>query len=83
MVTVAGAFSRAVHEATGGGEILAGVFLALRAEGLPEREALKYAVRAAASCVADYGVTGSHLTAELEAIRGEVAGIPRMTDSLD
>jgi sugar/nucleoside kinase (ribokinase family) len=53
----------------GGGEVLAGVFLALRAEGLPERTALKYAVRAAASCVADYGVTGSHLTAELEAIR--------------
>ena len=56
---------------TGGGEVLAGVFLALRANGLPERRALKYAVRAAASCVADYGVTGSHLTAELEAIRRE------------
>ena len=54
---------------TGGGEVLAGVFLALRADGLPERRALRYAVRAAASCVADYGVTGSHLTAELEAIR--------------
>ena len=53
---------------TGGGEVLAGVFLALRAEGLPEREALRYAVRASASCVEDYGVTGSHLTAELEAI---------------
>ena len=56
---------------TGGGEVLAGVFLALRADGLPERRALKYAVRAAASCVADYGVTGSHLTAELEVIRVE------------
>ena len=56
---------------TGGGEVLAGVFLALRADGLPERRALSYAVRAAASCVADYGVTGSHLTAELEAIRRE------------
>ncbi len=56
---------------TGGGEVLAGVFLALRADGLPERRALRYAVRAAASCVADYGVTGSHLTAELEAIRRE------------
>jgi sugar/nucleoside kinase (ribokinase family) len=55
----------------GGGEVLAGVFLALRADGLPERRALGYAVRAAASCVADYGVTGSHLTAELEAIRRE------------
>ena len=56
---------------TGGGEVLAGVFLALRADGLPERRALSYAVRAAAACVADYGVTGSHLTAELEVIRAE------------
>ena len=56
---------------TGGGEVLAGVFLALRADGLPERRALKYAVRAAAACVADYGVTGSYLTAELEVIRVE------------
>jgi sugar/nucleoside kinase (ribokinase family) len=56
---------------TGSGEVLAGVFLALRAEGLPERAALKYAVRAAASCAADYGVTGAYLTAELEVIRRE------------
>jgi len=56
---------------TGGGEVLAGVFLALRADGLPERRALRYAVRAAAACVADYGVTGSYLTAELEVIRVE------------
>jgi sugar/nucleoside kinase (ribokinase family) len=58
-------------DTTGGGEVLAGVFLALRADGLPERLALKYAVRAAASCAADYGVTGALLTAELEAIRCE------------
>ena len=57
---------------TGGGEVLAGVFLALRADGLPERMALTYAVRAAASCAADYGVTGAHLTAELAAIRAAV-----------
>jgi sugar/nucleoside kinase (ribokinase family) len=56
---------------TGGGEVLAGAFLALRADGLPERTALRYAVRAAAGCVADYGVTGSHLAAELEVIRIE------------
>ena len=30
-----------------------------------------FAVRAASSCVADYGVTGSQLTAELEVIRVE------------
>jgi fructokinase len=63
-----------VVDPTGGGEVLAGVFLALRADGLPERVALKYAVRASASCVEDYGVTGSHLTAELDAIRREVVG---------
>jgi sugar/nucleoside kinase (ribokinase family) len=63
-----------VVDPTGGGEVLAGAFLALRAEGLPEREALRYAVRASASCVEDYGVTGSHLTTELETIRGEVLG---------
>ena len=63
-----------VVDPTGGGEVLAGVFLALRADGLPERWALKYAVRASASCMEDYGVTGSHLTAELDAIRREVLG---------
>jgi len=65
-----------VVDPTGGGEVLAGVFLALRADGQPEREALRYAVRAATSCVADYGVTGSHLDAELDAIRREVTGAP-------
>ena len=64
-----------VVDPTGGGEILAGVFLALRAEGQPEREALRYAVRAAASCAADYGVTGPHLTATLEAIRREAGTV--------
>ena len=63
-----------VVDPAGGGEVLAGVFLALRADGLPERTALKYAVRAAARCVEDYGVTGPHLTAELDAIRREVLG---------
>ena len=65
-----------VVDPTGGGEVLAGVFLALRADGLPERGALHYAVRAATSCVADYGVAGSRLTAELDAIRREVSGAP-------
>jgi sugar/nucleoside kinase (ribokinase family) len=66
-----------VVDPTGGGEVLAGVFLALRAEGRTEREALRYAVRAATGCTADYGVTGPHLTAELEAIRREITGRPR------
>ena len=63
-----------VVDPTGGGEVLAGVFLALRADGLPERTALTYAVRASARCAEDHGVTGSHLTAELDAIRREVLG---------
>jgi len=63
-----------VVDPTGGGEVLAGVFLALRADGLPERMALKYAVRASARCAEDYGVTGPHLTAELDVIRHEVLG---------
>jgi sugar/nucleoside kinase (ribokinase family) len=62
-----------VVDPTGGGEVLAGVFLALRACGWPERDALTYAVRAAAGCAADYGVTGRHLTAALDAIHREVA----------
>jgi sugar/nucleoside kinase (ribokinase family) len=61
-----------VVDPTGGGEILAGVFLALRADGRSERDALEYAVRAATSCVEDYGVTGPRLAAELEAIRLKV-----------
>jgi len=62
-----------VMDPTGGGEVLAGVFLALRADGCPAGEALRYAVRAATSCVADYGVSGPHLSAELAAICREVA----------
>lgn len=61
-----------VVDPTGGGEILAGVFLALRADRRSECEALKYAVRAATSCVEDHGVTGPRLAAELEAIRRKV-----------
>ena len=63
-----------VVDSTGGGEVLAGVFLALRADGLPERMALNYAVRASARCAEDYGVTGPQLTAELDNIRREAAG---------
>jgi sugar/nucleoside kinase (ribokinase family) len=63
-----------VTDPAGSGEALAGVFLALRTSGRSERDALGYAVRAAAGCAADYGVTGAHLTAELEAIRRELAG---------
>jgi sugar/nucleoside kinase (ribokinase family) len=68
-----------VVDPTGGGEILAGVFLALCAVGLPEILALEYAVRAAGSCVEDFGVRGPHLIAALADIRaeaGHTAGTP-------
>lgn len=69
-----------VLDPIGGGEILAGVFLALRTDGRSECDALKYAVRAATRCVEDHGVTGPHLTAELEAIRLKVGdGSARQT----
>jgi sugar/nucleoside kinase (ribokinase family) len=61
-----------VVDPTGGGEILAGVFLALRADSRSERDALEYAVRAATSCVEDHGVTGPRLAVELEAILRKV-----------
>jgi len=70
-----------VIDPTGAGETLAAVFLALCAEGLPEMEALRYAARAAASCVEEYGVYGPRLAAALSAVRAEVrlahSGHPR------
>jgi sugar/nucleoside kinase (ribokinase family) len=68
-----------VVDPTGGGEILAGVFLALCADGVPEIEALGYAARAAASCVEEFGVRGPRLVAALARIRLEL-GI-RSTES--
>ena len=61
-----------VVDDTGAGEILAGVYLALRAHGLAEDQALGYAVRAASSSVTEFGVDGPHLTRALTIIRDEV-----------
>ena len=55
-------------DGTGAGEILAGVYLALRARGLAEGRALDYAVRAATSSVTEFGVDGPGLTGELTRI---------------
>jgi sugar/nucleoside kinase (ribokinase family) len=63
-----------VVDDTGAGEILAGVFLALRACGLTKGEALGYAVRAATQSVTEFGVDGPQLTRELSAIRAESGG---------
>lgn len=59
-------------DGTGAGEILAGVYLALRARGLTEGPALDYAVRAATSSVTEFGVDGPQLTRELTGIAGTV-----------
>lgn len=64
-----------VHEVDpiGAGEVLAGVFLALHAQGLSEERALHYAVAAATSSVTEFGVDGPQRTDELKRIRAEVA----------
>ena len=62
-----------VADPTGGGEVLAGVFLALRSAGLPEPDALRYGVRAASSCVQDYGVHGQVLVQTLAEISCELS----------
>jgi sugar/nucleoside kinase (ribokinase family) len=66
-----------VVDDTGAGEILAGVYLALRAHGLAEDQALGYAVRAASSSVTEFGVDGPHLTRELTAIGDELGAAGR------
>lgn len=64
-----------VVDPTGGGEILAGVFLALSANGLPRIQALGQAVKAATSCVEESGVDGPRLRAALQVIRDEVRSL--------
>ncbi len=59
-------------DGTGAGEILAGVYLALRARGLTEHRALDHAVRAATSSVSEFGVDGPRLTQQLTGIRETV-----------
>ena len=57
----------------GAGEILAGAFLALRARGLAEDRALRYAVAVATRSVTEFGVTGPAVTRELSRVRAELA----------
>jgi sugar/nucleoside kinase (ribokinase family) len=56
----------------GAGEILAGAFLALRARGLAENQALIYAVAAASRSVTEFGVAGKDVTRELQRVRDEL-----------
>jgi sugar/nucleoside kinase (ribokinase family) len=56
----------------GAGEILAGVFLALRVRKLAENRALIYAVAAATRSVTEFGVAGQGVARELQRIREEL-----------
>jgi sugar/nucleoside kinase (ribokinase family) len=56
----------------GAGEILAGAFLALRARGLAEEQALTYAVAAATRSVTEFGVAGPAVAGELERVRAKL-----------
>jgi sugar/nucleoside kinase (ribokinase family) len=60
----------------GAGEVLAGVFLALHAQGLSEEGALRHAVAVATSSVTEFGVDGPQRSAALARISAEVAGPP-------
>lgn len=68
-----------VHEVDpiGAGEVLAGVFLALHVQGLPEEHALRHAVAAATNSVTEFGVDGPRRAAALTRIRVQVASSPR------
>jgi sugar/nucleoside kinase (ribokinase family) len=59
-------------DSIGAGEILAGAFLALRARGLAEDRALRYAVAAASGSVTEFGVAGPGVTRELSRVRDEL-----------
>ena len=65
----------------GAGEILAGVFLALRARGLADEQALSYAVTVAASSVTEFGVAGPSVTRKLRRVRDELASGHRPSDT--
>jgi sugar/nucleoside kinase (ribokinase family) len=56
----------------GAGEVLAGTYLALRARGLEEIEALSYAVSAATSSVTESGVDGPELAKGLALIQRQL-----------
>jgi sugar/nucleoside kinase (ribokinase family) len=56
-------------DSIGAGEILAGAFLALRARGLDEEQALSCAIVVATQSVTEFGVAGPRVTGELERVR--------------
>lgn len=60
------------RDTVGAGEILAGVFLGLRAQGISEAAALRHAVAAASRSVTEFGVDGPRITRALSRIRAAV-----------
>ncbi|MCG5211954.1 PfkB family carbohydrate kinase [Streptosporangium soli] len=68
-------------DTTHAGEILAGVFLALRSAGVEPAPALRQAVRAATAKVTQFGVDGDRLLGVLSEIRAETRDPRDATDS--
>jgi sugar/nucleoside kinase (ribokinase family) len=60
------------RDTVGAGEVLAGVFLGLRAQGVSEAAALRYAVAAASRSVTEFGIDGPRITRALSRIRSRV-----------
>jgi sugar/nucleoside kinase (ribokinase family) len=65
-------------DSIGAGELLAGTFLALRARGLAEEQALTCAVAVATRSVTEFGVAGPGVTSELGRVRTELATATRV-----
>lgn len=63
----------AAIDTTGAGELLAGAFLALVAAGVPRAAALRHAVGIASAKVAEFGVDGPLVSAELDRVRARIA----------
>jgi len=63
-------------DTVGAGEILAGVFLGLRAQGIVEATALRHAVTAASRSVTEFGVDGPRITRALKRITAKIHGKP-------
>jgi len=69
-------------DSIGAGEILAGVFLALRIRGMDEEQALSCAIVVAAESVTEFGVAGPRVTDELERVRAKLRPTPRSPPGL-
>jgi sugar/nucleoside kinase (ribokinase family) len=67
-----------VQDTTAAGELLAGAFLSLRVLGVPDGEALQYAVDIASAKVSEFGLEGPKLRSTIDTVHAEVAA--QLTD---